>query len=148
MKGEIITDTERKITDKGVKNSNVKLLMRGTLLFGFKLSIGKMAFAGKDLYTNEAIAGLIPKDDRLKSRYLYYILRQMDLTPYGQPAAKGLTLNKRLIESIKIPLPPPDEQEKIIERMDRLESVIRGYEQEIAKILLEETEFIGPYISN
>jgi len=107
MKGEIITYTERKITDKGVINSNVKLLKKGTLLFGFKLSIGKMAFAGEDLYTNEAIAGLVPKDNRLKNRYLYYILRQMDLTPYGQPAAKGLTLNKRLIESIRIPLPPP-----------------------------------------
>ncbi len=148
MKVETITDTERKLTDKGVKLSRVKLLKKGTLLFGFKLSIGKIAFAGKDLYTNEAIAGLVPTDNRLKSRYLYYILRQMDFSTYGQPAAKGLTLNKKLIESIKIPLLTPEEQEKVIVKMDHLGRIKMGYEEEIARILREEKDFINPYLSN
>jgi len=42
----------------GVKNSNVKLFIKDTILFSFKLSIGKTAIAGVPLYTNEAIAGI------------------------------------------------------------------------------------------
>ena len=62
MNGQIITDTKEKITDAGVKDSNVKLIPKGTTLLSFKLSIGKTAIAGTDLYTNEAIAALIPKN--------------------------------------------------------------------------------------
>ena len=51
-----IYDTTEKITDLGIKNSNVKLLEKDSILFSFKLSIGKTAIAGKPLYTNEAIA--------------------------------------------------------------------------------------------
>lgn len=49
---------KRKISDDGIKNSNVKLIPKGTTLLSFKLSIGKTAIAGKDLYTNEAGAAL------------------------------------------------------------------------------------------
>ena len=56
MNGQVIYDTKEKITDDAVKHSNVKLIPAGTTLLSFKLSIGKTAIAGKDLYTNEAIA--------------------------------------------------------------------------------------------
>ncbi|HAT81574.1 MAG TPA: restriction endonuclease subunit S, partial [Flavobacterium sp.] len=58
MDGDIITDTKEKITDVAIQKSNVKLVKKGTTLVSFKLSIGKTAIAGKDLYTNEAIAAL------------------------------------------------------------------------------------------
>ena len=41
-----------------IANSNVKLVKRGTVLMSFKLSLGRVAFAGRDLYTNEAIASI------------------------------------------------------------------------------------------
>ena len=39
MDNNIIVDTKEKINDLGVKNSNVKLVKKGTLLFSFKLTI-------------------------------------------------------------------------------------------------------------
>lgn len=57
----VVTDTKQKITDEAVAASNVKLVKKGTLLLSFKLSIGRTAIAGKDMYTNEAIAALTPK---------------------------------------------------------------------------------------
>ena len=58
----------------------------------FKLTLGKTAYAGKDLFTNEAICGLIPKDknDETVMEYLYHILPLMNYMPYAQRAAKGL----------------------------------------------------------
>ncbi|MDE5603490.1 MAG: restriction endonuclease subunit S, partial [Helicobacter sp.] len=51
MRGQIIIDTKEKITDEAIEKSNVKLIPKGTTLLSFKLSIGKTAIAGKDLYT-------------------------------------------------------------------------------------------------
>ena len=81
MNGQVVTDTIEKITDDAVKESNVKLVRAGTVLVSFKLSIGKTAVAGKDLYTNEAIASLpvrSPDDPSLPwvdDQYLATLLR-------------------------------------------------------------------------
>ena len=76
MNGQIIHDTKEKISDDGVKNSNVKLIPKGTTLLSFKLSIGKTAIAGRDLYTNEAIAGLVPKTKDLRDDYLFHLFNE------------------------------------------------------------------------
>ena len=55
MNGGIISDTKEKITEKAIKESNVKLIPKGTTLISFKLSIGKTAIAGADLYTNRRV---------------------------------------------------------------------------------------------
>jgi len=72
MNGQVITNTKEKLTDDGVKNSNVKLTPKDTTLLSFKLSIGKTAIAEQDLYTNEAIAGLIPKGSIISNSYLFW----------------------------------------------------------------------------
>lgn len=118
----VIYETEETITDKAVTESNVKLLPEGTLLFSFKLTIGKTAIAGKDLYTNEAIAGIIPKNkNTVLTKYLYYLLPRLDYSPYTQRAAKGKTLNKDIIKKIKIPLPHIDIQHEIVKKLDKQE---------------------------
>jgi type I restriction enzyme S subunit len=58
LNGEPIYDSREHITDLGIASSASKLIQTGTLLFSFKLSIGKIGRAGCDLYTNEAIAAL------------------------------------------------------------------------------------------
>ena len=122
MKDRYVNHTERRITQEAINNSSVKLLPRGTVLVSFKLTIGKMAIAGKDIYTNEAIAGLIPKDDRVLSEYLYHLIPALDLRAYMQPATKGKTLNKKILERIKIPVPSISEQEKFIVEMNDMEA--------------------------
>lgn len=56
LNSRVITKTKEQITDLAVKEARCKVVPKGTLLFSFKLTIGKMAFAGCDLFTNEAIA--------------------------------------------------------------------------------------------
>ena len=49
----VVGSTAEQISDAGVKHSNVKLQQPGTVLLSFKLTIGRVAFAGKPLYTNQ-----------------------------------------------------------------------------------------------
>lgn len=117
MQGQTITDTKEKITDEAIAVSNVKLIPAGTTLLSFKLSIGKTAIAGKDLYTNEAIAALIPFDySQILDKYLYYIFKGklINLENVGNKAF-GKSLNsKYLREEVKIPVPPLEVQQQII----------------------------------
>ena len=145
MNGQIITDTKEKISDAGISNSNVKLVPKGTTLLSFKLSIGKTAIAGKDLYTNEAIAALIPKDiNIITNEYLFafFNARIIDLENVGGKAF-GKSLNsKYLKEEVKIPLPPPNIQQLIVDECKKIDEEynnsrrmsIEDYRKELVKV--------------
>lgn len=126
MNGQVINDTKEKITDEAVSESNVKLIPKGTTLLSFKLSIGKTAIAGKDLYTNEAIAGLVPIDNQVLDSFIYYLFKSnlIKLEDYIGDKAFGKSLNSTILKKdVKIPVPPVDVQEKIIDECKKVESV-------------------------
>ena len=123
MDTRYLTRTKEKITRKAVRETSVKLLPPGTVLLSYKLSIGKTAITGKRLYTNEAIAGLVPRDpDELLPEYLYYLLPFLNIEDFAQPAAKGKTLNKSILEGLRIPMPSASRQSQFIEAMRRREA--------------------------
>jgi hypothetical protein len=139
MKEKYINDTQLKLSEKGMNYLKSKEIKKGTLLMSFKLTLGKTAFAGKDLFTNEAICGLIPKDkkDKTISEYLFYILPLIDYMPYAQRASKGYTLNKELVPTVEIPFPNKLKRKKIIMQLKKmlknLEKEKERFKNEISK---------------
>jgi len=128
----IITETSEYLTEQGVKNSNVKKIKKGTILLSFKLTIGRVAFAGKDLYTNEAIAGL--ETNKIASDFLYYGLQQWDLLQGVDQAIKGATLNKQKLNKIQFYYPvSTKEQEQIADILSTIDRAIAQTEAIIAK---------------
>ena len=119
MNGQIITSTKEMITDEAIQNSNVKLVKRGTTLLSFKLSIGKVAMAGKDLYTNEAIAALEIKDeykDSILDEYLFYLFKSKTVDIQGDTKSFGNSLNTKTLGQIIIPVPLIEEQKTFINK--------------------------------
>lgn len=135
MKSKEIIDTQFKLSEKGKEKLKTKEIKEGTLLMSFKLTLGKTAFAGKSLYTNEAICGLIPidKSDETISEYLYYVLPLIDYMPYAQRASKGYTLNKDLVPTVEIPFPSKLERKKIIEELKKLTGELKKKKEEFKK---------------
>ena len=116
LNGGYIYDTKEKINDLGVKKSNVKLYDKGTILFSFKLSIGKTGIAGKPMYSNEAIAGIKSKDiNILDNMYLYYYLSTTNFKKTGSGMLGQGSLNKKSLGKIKIPIPSIEKQKEIVE---------------------------------
>lgn len=140
MNGQEITDTKEKITDQGIKDSNVKLIPKGTTLLSFKLSIGKTAIAGKDLYTNEAIAGLVPLDKtKVLNPYLFHLFnaKMIDLENVGLNTF-GKSLNSGYLKSeVKIPLPPLDVQQKVVDECEILDKEAKKVLSTIKASLVE-----------
>ena len=122
--GRWIRTTKEKITSAGVKESRSRLISKGTVLLSFKLSIGKVAVADIDTYTNEAIAALaIHNSEKLNRDYLFWCLRSIRLDDEVDIAAKGKTLNSKKLGRLSIPLPPFDEQKRISAVLDKADAI-------------------------
>ena len=120
MNNPIIISTDETLSDKGAQICSGRMIEKGTLLYSFKLSIGKTAFTGTDMFTNEAIAGLTPKDAlTLSKAFLRYALIFGDYGRFADVAAKGKTLNKKKLAQLGIPLPSLSEQKRIIADLNK-----------------------------
>ena len=130
--GKNITWTKEQITDLAIKETNIKIVRAGTVLFSFKLSIGKVSISTFDLYTNEAIAALPIKDkSKLSSNYLMHALKALNFSGKSDNAVMGATLNKKKLSELTIPLPPIEEQNRISSILDKVEDIYRKRENSI-----------------
>jgi type I restriction enzyme M protein len=150
MKSKTIEDTQFKLSDKGKEYLKSKEIKKGTLLMSFKLTLGKTAFAGKDLFTNEAICGLIPKDktDENFGEYLYYVLPLVNYTPYAQRASKGLTLNKDLLSTVEVPFPSKSERERIIKSLKGMVEELKVKKKEFEKDIEKRENAINDFMES
>ena len=122
--GRIVTTTKERITRIGAAKSGSKRIPHGTLLLSFKLSLGKRAVSGCDLFTNEAIAALQVLDHDVADRdYLYWALGSIDYDRLVDRAAKGKTLNKAKLKILQVPLPPLAEQKRIAGILDAADAL-------------------------
>ena len=115
----IVADSKEYVSDEGA--AICKLVPKGTLLVSFKLTLGRLAFAGQDLFTNEAIAALsILNEHELSKEFLFYFLHFFDWTKAAENDVKlkGMTLNKAKLKEMTIHFPPPAEQRRIVGILD------------------------------
>lgn len=134
MIGKWVYSTRERITDAGVRHSNVKLVPTGTPLMSFKLTVGRVALAARDLYTNEAIAAFHVDRDRVDPYWLVHVLPSASSRVVTDTAIKGSTLNKRKLQLIPLFLPPLPEQRCIAEIIDTIDEAIREAERVVAKL--------------
>ena len=151
--GRIVTTTQERITRIGAAKSGSKRIPRGTLLLSFKLSLGKRALSGCDLFTNEAIAALHVLDHDVADRdYLYWALGSIDYDRLVDRAAKGKTLNKAKLKILKIPLPPLDKQKRIAGILDAADALRAKRHEALAQLdtLLQSTflDMFGDPVTN
>ena len=117
--GRVVT-TRRSVTDSAAREVFKKPpAPAGTLLMSFKLSIGKVAFLETPSYYNEAIIAIYPPTPGISS-YLQVCLQAIDLLGGSAAAVKGSTLNKSSLSALLIPLPPIEEQGRIVDKVDSL----------------------------
>jgi type I restriction enzyme M protein len=129
LNNNIITDSKEYLNNEGVKNSNVKLVKKGSILMSFKMSIGKCAIAGIDLYTNEAIVAWYSNNETiLSNQYLYYYLCTQDFSNSGKGSIGVGSMNKGSLSELTMHLPPIEFQESMISRMNALQTQLTSLE--------------------
>lgn len=121
-----VDEVTKYITLEGLNSSSAKLMPIGTTLIALVgATIGKVAYLPFEAAINQNIAGICPKDTKsVDSSYLYYACTRLyqeflSLTQ-GQKLAMA---NLSFVRSLKIPVPPIDEQKRIAEVLDKFNAI-------------------------
>jgi type I restriction enzyme S subunit len=149
-----VTQTEETISQLGFENSAAKILPPGTVLISIFATIGRTAVLGIEGTTNQAIAGVIPKNIlQITPFFLRYFLdcSVVNLTAEARGVAQ-LNINGKILKSLPIPVPPLAEQEHIVKLLDEADELrkLRGHADkrsaELIPALFE--EMFGDPIAN
>jgi type I restriction enzyme, S subunit len=129
-----VRETREGISDLAVSSVMPPITSKGTLLVSFKLTIGRVAIAGRNIHHNEAIASLpIIRPDLVERDYLRHVLPRVIEREQTNIAVLGHVLNKAKLQSLPIPLPPLDEQRRIVGLLDRAAEIRRRAQAARAK---------------
>jgi len=115
-----ISDSSKKITEKGLAKSSARLVPAGTVVYSTRATIGKIAIADRELATNQGFTNFICSD-HLYNRYLAYVLVQQ--TPAISSLSNSTTfkeVSKTNIKGVEIPIAPLNEQKRIVAKLDAL----------------------------
>ena len=118
LNSRVVTRSNMYLSDKAISEHMPIITPKDSLLFSFKLSIGKTAFAGKDLYTNEAIVS-IPPQRHMDLRYFYYIIPSTCLNNATENIYGAKMLNQKIIANMIMLIPPIEEQQAIADYLDK-----------------------------
>ncbi len=137
--GKYLRSTKIKITRAGIDNSSAWVVPTGSLLYTMYASYGVPAISKIDAATNQAIIALIPPDSMLSIEYIYYYLWY--IKPILGKRIRGTTqanLNAAIVKGIEVPLPPLNEQRRIVEKIEelftKLDAGVRSLEQAQAQL--------------
>ncbi|MBV4192642.1 restriction endonuclease subunit S, partial [Bacteroides fragilis] len=94
----------------------------GTLIMSFKLTVGRTSLLDIPAYHNEAIISIYPfvDEDYSIRNYLFYILPIISSLGDSKNAIKGKTLNSKSLNNLLLPLPPLNEQKRIVAMIEQL----------------------------
>lgn len=99
-----------------------EIIPKNTLIMSFKLTVGKVSILNIDALHNEAIISIFPLQDNgfIIRNYLLYFLPLIAQTGNTKTAIKGNTLNTESINNLLIPFPPLPEQQRIVDKVNKL----------------------------
>lgn len=87
-KSLILLESERKITEKGLRNSSAKIVPAETILMTSRASIGFFTLMDHEVCTNQGFINIIPYDSQLR---MYLLLNLMNRVSEIRSNAKGTT---------------------------------------------------------
>lgn len=131
----IIHSTEESITEAGLESIGNRIFPKDTLLFAMYGSVGKVAFSGIELSTNQAILGIRLKQEakeKLDLEYLKYWF-QVNLLFFKSRAVGGIlkNLSATIVKDFDIPLPSITDQKRIAKVLSQCETLIQKRKQSI-----------------
>ncbi|AQY22595.1 restriction endonuclease subunit S [Riemerella anatipestifer] len=134
VKGNVIYETEEKITEMALKETSCKLYSKGSLLiamYGQGKTRGNVAVMGIDATTNQACA-VLSKNINLDVQYLLQLLKlnYEDLRNLGRGGNQP-NLNVGLIKNYQIIYPPITLQNEFAKRIEQIEILKNQAQQEL-----------------
>lgn len=131
--GKVIAETAQSITQEGLDNSSARLLPKGTVCLSRTASVGYVTVMGKPMATSQDFVNWVCSDD-LRPRYLMHLLmcERPSLLSFSEGAVHR-TIYFPEVKAFHIALPPVEEQDRIVEQIEQLQSVFEGLKAELER---------------
>jgi type I restriction enzyme S subunit len=130
-----LTETVDRITDAAVRQGGLRLYPKGTLLVpksGASVNLNHRAMLGRAAYVVSHLATIVPDSQRVDPSYLFHWSMVYD--PRKQAQVTSLpSLPLSLIKAALVPIPPLDEQRRIVGLLDRAAEIRRRADAARAK---------------
>lgn len=150
-----IFDCEGRITPEGVENSNARILPIDSVMIalnGQGKTRGTVALLRTEATCNQSLVSIAPKNkERLLPEYLFHNLngrydeiRKMT----GDDGNDRRGLNMPIIRSIKIPVPPIEEQKRIVAILDEAFACIEKAKANTKNNIQNARELFDSYLNN
>lgn len=112
LSNRFLYSTERKITEKGLKESSAKLLPINSLIICTRATIGDCCINEVPMCTNQGFKNIIVKNNNVD--FLYYLITKNKNELIRKACGSTfLEISKKDIDNLKFAIPPLPEQEKI-----------------------------------
>ncbi len=113
-----VDDTERKITEKGLKSSSAKILPINSVILSSRAPIGHLVINSKEITTNQGCKGLIPSG-QINAKYLYYfLLFSKELLNNLGSGTTFKELSGTKLAEVTVPVFSLEEQKRIVSILD------------------------------
>jgi type I restriction enzyme, S subunit len=147
--GSIYVDnTERKISDLGLKNSSAKLIPINSIILSTRAPIGYLAINTKEISTNQGCKGLVPKDKLLTAFLFYFLTNSVELLNKLGSGTTFKELSGSKLSEVQIPLPPIDEQKRIVGILDEVFEGVAKAKENVEGNLRNVSEVFEAYLQS
>ncbi|CAG1005901.1 MAG: restriction endonuclease subunit S [Candidatus Methanoperedens sp.] len=124
LKNTYINYAEEKINQKGLDDSSAKIFPKGTIVYSIFATLGAMGILEISAATNQAIAGIIPNNSLIDTKYLYHCLRSEKNNILAKKShATQDNINLTILRNHEFPLPPLPTQKKIAAVLEKAEKL-------------------------
>ena len=123
-----VSDSQRKITEAGLKGSSAKLLPANTVVVSSRATIGRIGITEVPLSTNQGFKNIVIKDfSKVDHRFLANVLLQKveEMERLGTGGTYK-EISKTNMARITVPLPPLEIQQEIVAQIEVKQAVING----------------------
>ncbi|AAX87274.1 TPA: restriction endonuclease subunit S [Haemophilus influenzae] len=119
-----IWDTNIKITEDALNNSSAKWIPANCVIVAmYGATVGKTAINKIPLTTNQACANIEINDKLACYRYIFHYLTSKYEYIKSLGSGSQTNINAQIIKKLKVPVPPIEEQYRIVSILDKFETL-------------------------
>lgn len=128
--GAFIGNSKEYLTEDAINKFNIIIVPKDTILLSFKLTIGRVAIAQKELTTNEAIARFYLPYSQYRE-FTYLTLKNYDYSKLGSTSSIATAVNSKIIKGMKILLPTNEHIKNFSTIVKPIFDLMESYSNEI-----------------
>jgi type I restriction enzyme S subunit len=145
LSGKMVSKGKRDLSEQGLRDCSAKILPPGTVLFSSRAPIGYVAIAANCITTNQGFKSCVPFC-REMSEFIYYYLKSA--AKRIDQEASGTTFKEvsgKEVAMIPFPLPPLEEQRRIVAKLDHLFALCDQLEDKLRQSQSSQEQIVASF---